>query len=116
MTVPQHRLTPVKNSWMTLYTPVTENMKLDMRMNLKAKKVICRCHFLHCWACTEHTVVLQVELKTNPDTPDSGNVQKAADFIQAFILGRSAFAGTCTSHIFDLLVAFCSTHFVQHNH
>jgi len=31
--------------------------------------------------------VLQVELKTNPDTPDSGSVQKAADFVQAFILG-----------------------------
>ena len=39
VTVPQHRLTPLKNSWMSLYTPVTENMKLDMRMNLKAKKV-----------------------------------------------------------------------------
>lgn len=25
---------------MSLYTPVTENMKLDMRMNLKAKKVV----------------------------------------------------------------------------
>ncbi len=32
--------------------------------------------------------MLQVELKTNPDTPDSGSVQKAADFVQAFILGR----------------------------
>ena len=32
---------------------------------------------------------LQVELKTNPDTPDSGSVQKAADFVQAFILGMS---------------------------
>ena len=42
VTVPQHRLTPLKNSWMSLYTPVTENMKLDMRMNLKAKKVVCR--------------------------------------------------------------------------
>lgn len=40
VTVPQHRLTPLKNSWMSLYTPVTENMKLDMRMNLKAKKVV----------------------------------------------------------------------------
>ncbi len=39
VTVPQHRLTPLKNSWMSLYTPVTEIMKLDMRMNLKAKKV-----------------------------------------------------------------------------
>ena len=25
---------------MSLYTPVTENMKVDMRMNVKAKKVV----------------------------------------------------------------------------
>ena len=30
---------------------------------------------------------MQVELKTNPDTPESGSLQKAADFVQAFILG-----------------------------
>ena len=36
--VPQHRMTPLKNSWLTLYKPITENMKLDMRMNLKTKK------------------------------------------------------------------------------
>lgn len=39
VTVPQHRMTPLKNSWMALYKPVTENMKLDMRMNLSTKKV-----------------------------------------------------------------------------
>lgn len=37
--VPQHRMTPLKNNWLALYKPVTENMKLDMRMNLKTKKV-----------------------------------------------------------------------------
>lgn len=37
--VPQHRLTPLKNSWLSLYKPVTENLKLDMRMNLKTRKV-----------------------------------------------------------------------------
>ena len=37
--VPQHRLTPLRNSWMSLYTPITEHMQLDMRMNLKSKKV-----------------------------------------------------------------------------
>jgi RNA-binding protein PNO1 len=41
--VPQHRLTPLKTSWMQLYEPITKNLKLDMRMNLKTKKVI----FLH---------------------------------------------------------------------
>lgn len=37
--VPQHRMTPLKTHWMELYTPITENLKLDMRMNLKTKKV-----------------------------------------------------------------------------
>lgn len=37
--VPQHRMTPLKNAWLSLYKPVTENLKLDMRMNLKTRKV-----------------------------------------------------------------------------
>lgn len=37
--VPQHRMTPLKNNWLALYKPVTENLKLDMRMNLKTRKV-----------------------------------------------------------------------------
>jgi len=36
--VPQHRMTPLKEAWMELYTPVTEQMKIDMRMNLKTRK------------------------------------------------------------------------------
>lgn len=66
VSVPQHRMTPLKNSWLTLYTPVTENLKLDMRMNLKTRKV---------------------EIKTTEKTPDAGNLQRAADFVHAFILG-----------------------------
>jgi RNA-binding protein PNO1 len=34
-------MTPLKNAWMSLYTPITEHLKLDMRMNLKTKKVSC---------------------------------------------------------------------------
>lgn len=30
---------------------------------------------------------LQVEVKTTPETPDAGNLQRAADFVHAFILG-----------------------------
>lgn len=37
--VPQHRMTPLKTHWLELYKPITENLKLDMRMNLKTKKV-----------------------------------------------------------------------------
>ena len=31
----------------------------------------------------------QVEIKTSKDTPDIGNLQRAADFIHAFLLGTS---------------------------
>jgi hypothetical protein len=37
--VPQNRMTPLKTSWLQLYTPITDNLKLDMRMNLKTRKV-----------------------------------------------------------------------------
>eukprot|EP00889_Picochlorum_renovo_P008263 jgi/Picre1/35293/NNA_002755.t1 len=59
-------MTPLKNNWLALYKPVTENLKLDMRMNLKSRKV---------------------EIKTTDKTVDAGNLQRAADFIHAFILG-----------------------------
>ncbi|KAF6252130.1 hypothetical protein COO60DRAFT_1274500 [Scenedesmus sp. NREL 46B-D3] len=64
--VPQNRMTPLKTVWMQLYTPVTENLKLDMRMNLKTKKV---------------------EIKTTPKTTNPDVLQKAADFVHAYILG-----------------------------
>lgn len=66
LAVPQHRFTPLKESWLALYKPVTEQLKLDMRMNLKTRKV---------------------EIKTTKETAEVGFLQKAADFVQAFILG-----------------------------
>ena len=88
--VPQHRMTPLKNSWMSLYTPVTENMKLDMRMNLKAKKVTQCLQSCSQQQQSESMLTIscvKVELKTNADTPETSSLQKAADFVQAFILG-----------------------------
>ncbi|KAL3612934.1 hypothetical protein D5086_003954 [Populus alba] len=49
VSVPPHRYSPLKKAWMEIYTPVYEQMKIDVRMNLKARKV---------------------ELKTRSDTPD----------------------------------------------
>ncbi|CAL8469564.1 g9105 [Coccomyxa elongata] len=66
ITVPQHRMTPLKTAWLSLYQPITDNLKLDMRMNLKTRKV---------------------EIKTTPKTKDPGHLQKAADFVHAFIMG-----------------------------
>ncbi|EFJ42592.1 hypothetical protein VOLCADRAFT_83638 [Volvox carteri f. nagariensis] len=65
--VPQHRMTPLKTAWMELYKPITENLKLDMRMNLKSKKV--------------------VEIKTTQKTTSPEALQKAADFVHAYLLG-----------------------------
>lgn len=64
--VPQHRMTPLKAAWLQLYEPITKNLKLDMRMNLKTKKV---------------------EIKTTDQTPNTDMLQKAADFIHAYLLG-----------------------------
>jgi hypothetical protein len=41
--VPQNRMTPLKTAWLQLYAPITDNLKLDMRMNLKTKKVSSNC-------------------------------------------------------------------------
>jgi RNA-binding protein PNO1 len=64
--VPPHRLTPLKKDWLKIYTPLVENMGLQVRMNLKKKAVDVR--------CSEETVEI-------------GAVQKAADFIKAYTLG-----------------------------
>ncbi|CAI0396914.1 unnamed protein product [Linum tenue] len=66
VSVPPHRYTPLKKAWMEIYSPVYEQMKVDIRMNLKARKV---------------------ELKTRGDTPDISNLQKCADFVHAFMMG-----------------------------
>jgi len=64
--VPAHRFAPLREHWMALYEPVTKQMKIDVRMNLKLKKV---------------------ELKTTERTEDESALQKSADFVQAFLLG-----------------------------
>lgn len=64
--VPPHRYTPLKENWMKIFTPIVEHLKLQIRFNLSARKV---------------------EIRTSKDTTDIGAIQKAADFVQAFLLG-----------------------------
>ncbi|XP_074282520.1 uncharacterized protein LOC141607044 isoform X2 [Silene latifolia] len=66
ISVPQHRYTPLKKAWLDIYTPIREQMKIDITMNLKSRKVV---------------------LKTTKHTPDVGNLQKCADFVYAFLCG-----------------------------
>jgi len=64
--VPPNRRTPLRNQWMKIYQPIVENLKLQIRYNI-AK---------HC-----------VELRTSDATTVPGALQKATDFVRAFILG-----------------------------
>lgn len=64
--VPAHRYTPLRENWLKLFQPVVEQLKLQMRFNLKT-----RC----------------VEIRRSPQTTDVSHLQKAADFIRAFTLG-----------------------------
>lgn len=64
--VPAHRYTPLKENWMKIFSPVVEHLKLQIRFNLKTRNV---------------------EIRNCPGTDDIGNLQKAADFVKAFVYG-----------------------------
>ncbi|KAK7201251.1 Pre-rRNA-processing protein PNO1 [Novymonas esmeraldas] len=74
--IPHHRFPPLKKVWMEVYTPIVEQCKLEIRMNLKSRSV---------------------DLRTSPatSTADGDNsvaagkvlLQKAEDFVKAVIAG-----------------------------
>ncbi|KMT12769.1 hypothetical protein BVRB_4g088630 [Beta vulgaris subsp. vulgaris] len=65
--VPKHRYAPLKKAWFShIYEPIRNEMKIDIRMNLKAKRV---------------------ELKTMPHTPDISNLCRSVSFVEAFMAG-----------------------------
>lgn len=67
ISIPPHRMAPLKNNWEKIYTPLVEHLKLQVRMNLKKNKA--------------------VELRTSKHTIDDGALQKGEDFVKAFALG-----------------------------
>ena len=64
--IPPHRMTPLKVSWPKIYPPLVEHLKLQVRMNVKARAV---------------------ELRSSRHTSDPGALQKGEDFVKAFSLG-----------------------------
>lgn len=60
------RYTPLKDSWLKIFEPLVENLKLQVRFNMKGR---------------------QVEIRLSPETPDVSNLQKGADFVKAFVYG-----------------------------
>lgn len=64
--VPPNRYKPLQREWEKIYTPIVEQMNLQIRMNPK-KRI--------------------VELRTSKHTTDVNALQKAADFVNAYLLG-----------------------------
>merc|ERR1719330_1884460 len=64
--VPSHRYTPLKENWMKIFEPIVQHLKLQIRFNLKTRNV---------------------EIRTCKDTEDVTLIQKASDFVKAFIYG-----------------------------
>jgi len=81
--VPQHRYSPLKENWMKLFEPIVEHLKLQVRFNLKSRNV---------------------EIRTCKDTEDIQNLQKAADFVRAFILGFEVEDALALVRLDDLFV------------
>lgn len=64
--VPNTRLTPLKQNWLKIFSPIVEHLKLQIRFNNKTRTV---------------------EIRPSPTTEDIAVLQKAADFVRAFVLG-----------------------------
>ncbi|KDQ18005.1 hypothetical protein BOTBODRAFT_104778 [Botryobasidium botryosum FD-172 SS1] len=64
--MPPHRMTPLKNDWVNIFTPLTEILGLQVRMNVQKRSV---------------------EVQTSKHTKDTGAIQKGADFVKAYALG-----------------------------
>ena len=64
--VPPHRYTPLRNDWVKICSPIVHNLKLQIRMNPKQRTI---------------------EIRTSEHTEEIGTLQKAADFIKAYMLG-----------------------------
>jgi len=64
--IPPHRMTPLKKDWVNIFSPLTEMLGLQVRMNVQKRAV---------------------EIRTSRHTKDVGAIQKGADFVKAYALG-----------------------------
>ncbi|XP_012218737.1 RNA-binding protein pno1 [Linepithema humile] len=83
ISIPMHRYTPLKENWLKIFTPIVEHLKLQIRLNLKTRNV---------------------EIRTSPETVDISNLQKAADFVKAFICGFDVEDALALLRLDDLFV------------
>ncbi|GAA5899737.1 hypothetical protein JCM8208_004550 [Rhodotorula glutinis] len=66
ISIPPHRMTPLKRDWIKIYTPLVEECGLQVRMNVHKR---------------------QIEMKTSKHTPHPSSLTRAADFMSAYCTG-----------------------------
>uniref|UniRef100_A0A1B0BXZ7 K Homology domain-containing protein n=1 Tax=Glossina palpalis gambiensis TaxID=67801 RepID=A0A1B0BXZ7_9MUSC len=81
--VPPHRYSALKENWMKIFTPIVDNMKLQIRFNTKLR---------------------QVEIRSSSETPDLSNLQKGVDFVKAFLCGFDADDALALLRLDDLFI------------
>jgi len=81
--VPPNRLTPLRQSWVQLLQPLVTHFKLQVRMNTKRKSV---------------------ELRAGPETVEQNALQKASEYIRAFVIGFSVEDAVAMLRLDDLFI------------
>lgn len=81
--VPPHRFTPLKNTWTKVYYPLVDHLKLQVKMDIKKKRVL---------------------LRTSRQTTDKSAIQKGDDFLKAFMLGFDIDDATALLRLDDLYI------------
>nr|XP_026483268.1 RNA-binding protein pno1 [Vanessa tameamea] len=81
--VPAHRYTPLRENWLKIFTPIVEHLLLQVRFNTKSRNV---------------------EIRVGPETKDVANLQKAADFVKAFLYGFDVEDALALLRLDDLFV------------
>lgn len=81
--IPAHRYTPLRKNWEALISPLTQQLKLQVRFNPRT-----RC----------------IELKSCPSTTDPGAIQKGADYCAAFAMGFEVRDAVALLRLDDLFI------------
>ncbi len=82
VSVPPNRVTPLKENWLKIFEPIVEHLHLQIRYKTKTR---------------------QVEIR-NTATSTTSDLQKAADFVRAFVFGFEVEDAIALVRLDDLFV------------
>ena len=128
VTIPPHRFTPLRNDWENIMKPIVDHMKLQIRVNPRSRCVemkVCSVRkkgSVVVWLLTvEGLCVVFVWLsispltgcrgvlcwQTSPHTTDVGALQKASDFVEAYMMGFDLQVGAQSACIVWWMCCVC---------